>query len=55
MDEEGGAEVNFDPAAEQQAGGDHNANIAELLPDDVLGRIGSDLNENYMQYKTSRK
>ena len=49
------AEVNFDPAAEQQAGGDHNANIAELLPDDVLGRIGSDLNENYMQYKTSRK
>ena len=55
MDEEGGAEINFDPAAEQQAGGDHNANLAELLPDDILGRIGSDLNENYMQYKTSRK
>ena len=34
---------------------DHFANLAELLPDDVLGRIGSDLNENYMQYKTSRK
>ena len=31
------------------------ANLAELLPEDVLGRIGSDLNENYMQYKTSRK
>jgi len=55
MDEEGGAEVSFDPMADQQAGGDHNANLAELLPDDILGRIGSDLNENYMQYRTSRK
>ena len=55
MDEEGGAEVNFDPMAEQQATQNHFENIAELLPDDVLGRIGSDLNENYMQYKTSRK
>ena len=55
MDEEGGAEVNFDPMAQQQVTQDHNANLAELLPDDILGRIGSDLNENYMQYKTSRK
>ena len=55
MDEEGGAEINFDPMAEQQAGGAHDSNLAELLPDDILGRIGSDLNENYMQYKTSRK
>ena len=35
MDEEGGAEVNFDPKAEQQAGGDHFANIADLLPDEI--------------------
>ena len=55
MDEEGGAEVNFDPMSEQQMTQDHNANLAELLPDDTLGRIGVDLNENYMQYKTSRK
>ena len=55
MDEEGGAEINFDPMAEQVATQNHFENIAELLPDDVLGRIGSDLNENYMQYKTSRK
>jgi hypothetical protein len=55
MDEEGGAEVNFDPMSEQQVTQDHFANIAELLPDDVLGRMGSELNENYMQYKTSRK
>ena len=55
MDEEGGAEINFDPMAEQQATQNHFENIAESLPDDVLGSIGSDLNENYMQYKTSRK
>jgi len=55
MDEEGGAEINFDPMADQQVTQNHFENIAELLPDDVLGRIGSDLNENYMQYKTSRK
>ena len=55
MDEEGGAEVNFDPMSEQQVTQDHFANIAELLPDDVIDPIGSELNENYMQYKPSRK
>ena len=55
MDEEGGAEVNFDPMAQQQTTQNHSENLAELLPDDVLGSIGSELNENYMQYKTSRK
>jgi len=55
MDEEGGAEINFDPRADQQVTQNHFENIAELLPDDVLGTIGSELNENYMQYKTSRK
>jgi len=55
MDEEGGAEINFDPRADQQVTQNHFENIAELLSDDVLGPIGSELNENYMQYKTSRK
>jgi len=55
MDEEGGAEVNFDPMAEQQTTQNHSENLAELLPEAVLGSIGSELNENYMQYKTSRK
>ena len=55
MDEEGGAEVNFNPMAEQQVTQNHYENIAELLADDVLGSIGSELNENYMQYKTSRR
>jgi len=55
MDEEGGAEVNFDPMSEQQVTQDHFANIAELLPDNVIDPLGSELNENYMQYRTSRK
>ena len=55
MDEEGGAEVNFDPMSEQQVTQDHFANLADLLPEGVLGPIGSTLNENYMQYRTSRK
>ena len=56
MDEEGGAEINFDPMSGAPAPGtDHFENIAESLPNDVLGRMGADLNENYMQYKTSRK
>ena len=55
MDEEGGAEINFDPTADQQVTQNHFENIAELLSDDILGPIGSELNENYMQYKTSRK
>ena len=55
MDEEGGAEVNFDPNAAPQQGQDHFGNLAENVEDDVLGRLGSDLYENYMQYKSSRK
>ena len=55
MDEEGGAEINLDPMTEQQAAGEHDANLAELIPADILGRMGADINENYMQYKTSRK
>ena len=37
MDEEGGAEVNFDPMAQQQTTQNHDENIAELLEDGVLG------------------
>ena len=37
MDEEGGAEINFDPMADQQATQNHFENIADLLPENVLG------------------
>jgi hypothetical protein len=42
--EDGGAEVSFDPNAQEIEGGqDHFANLAEILPDDILDPIGSDL------------
>ena len=54
--EDGSVEINFDPAAASpEQGGDHYANLAELLPDDVLADMGSELFDNYTQYKTSRK
>ena len=53
--EDGSVEINFEPgAASPEQGGDHYANLADLLPDDVLDPIGSDLYNNYMQYKPSR-
>ena len=54
--EDGGAEINFEPGAVNQAGTEgHFDNLADLLPDDVLGSLASTLYENYMQYKQSRK
>ena len=55
MDEEGGATVDFDPNVQPQGGMEHESNLAEELDDTTLGRLGSELNENYMQYKASRK
>ena len=54
--EDGGVEINFEPGAFNQAQSEnHFDNLAELLPDDVLGPLGSELNQNYMDYKESRK
>ena len=54
--EDGGAEISFDPAAEQNNGTqDHNANLAEFLDDSILAEIGSDLEEQYKDYKSSRQ
>ena len=54
--EDGSVEINFEPgAANPEQGGDHYANLAELLPDDILADMGSELFDNYTQYKTSRK
>ena len=54
--EDGSVEINFDPSKvniEGQQG--HFDNLAELLPEDILDPIGSELVENYMDYKSSRK
>jgi hypothetical protein len=54
--EDGGAEISFDPAAEQNnVAQDHNANLAEFLDDSILAEIGSDLEEQYKDYKSSRQ
>ena len=55
-EEDGSATINFDPEAVNQPGTDsHFDNLAELLPEDILGKLGSELSGNYMQYKSSRK
>jgi len=55
MDEDGGAEISFDPKiAAPEGGEDHNANLAEFLEDDVLDPLGNDLYNQYVEYKESR-
>ena len=54
--EDGGAEINFEPGSVNQAGTEsHFDNIADLLPEDILGELASTLYENFTQYKESRK
>jgi len=54
--EDGSVDVNFDPnVGSQEQGEDHFANLAELLPEDVLAPMGHELYENYVNYKSSRK
>ena len=55
MDEEGGAQVSFDPAVASQEGGeDHFENLAEFLNDSVLEPLGNELFDQYTEYKESR-
>jgi len=54
--EDGSIDINFDPNAVnpgQDAG--HFANLAELLPDNILDPLGSKLYQDFTDYKTSRK
>ena len=53
---DGGVEVNFDPTQLMPGNpDDHFANLAEMLPENVLGPLASDLYEKQMDYKMSRK
>jgi len=55
--EDGGMEIDFDPAAMAISTGaatDQNANLAEFLEEDVLDPIGSDLINSFEDYKSSR-
>ena len=54
--EDGSVEINYDPNAAAMEGSDeHYANLAEFLPDDVLGSLGADLSGKYMDYQMGRK
>ena len=53
--EEGGAEISFDPSKIMAEGSEnHFANLAEYLEDDVLGPLGNELKDIYLDYKSSR-
>jgi len=56
LNEDGSVDINFDPSiGSVDQSNEHFANLAELLPDDVLDPLGSELFNNYTDYKTSRK
>jgi hypothetical protein len=53
---DGGVEINFQPGAFSQGESqNHFDNLAELLPDNVLGPLGSELYQNFQDYKNSRQ
>jgi len=55
-EDEEGATIDFDPRAMQMPdGGDPFANLNELLPEEDTDLIGSQLQQDYMEYKVSRK
>ena len=56
-EDEEGATIDFDPNAMPmpEEGGDHFANLNELLPEEDTDMIGNQLQNDYMEYKMSRK
>ena len=55
--EDGGAEIDFDPSAMANVGGagqNIDTNLAEFLEDDITDPIGSDMMQNFEDYKASR-
>ena len=54
--EDGSVDINFDPKVGSPGEDEgHFANLAELLPDNVLDPLGSTLYSNYDDYKNSRR
>src|SRR6056300_1430813 len=54
--EDGSVNIDLDPQAATPEGGDeHYANLADFLPDEVLGRMASNLTNKYQEYVSSRK
>jgi hypothetical protein len=54
--EDGSVDITYDPGVGSVANTEnHYDNLAEHLPDDVLGRLSNELFQNYQDYKNSRK
>jgi hypothetical protein len=54
--EDGSVDLTYDPSAGSVEGGqNHYDNLAEHLPEDILGALGNTLYGNYQDYKNSRK
>ena len=55
-EDEDGATIDFDPNAMPmpEEGGDHFANLNELLPESDTSAMGNQLQSDYMEYKVSR-
>ena len=54
-EEDGGATIDFDPSQVNiEEGGNHDANLSDLLPEDITDEIGGQLQSDYQEYKTSR-
>ena len=55
-EEDGGATIDFEPGAVNIPGTEsHFDNLADILPADILEPLGSELKNNYIDYKMSRK
>jgi hypothetical protein len=54
--EDGSVDIDFDPSAMvAEESKNHYANLANFLEENILGRMGSELYQNYQDYKNSRK
>jgi len=56
QNEDGSVDINLDPnAMDPNAGMDFGANLAEFLDDSILGAMGTQIYEDFVEYKSSRK
>ena len=52
--EDGSVDINFDPTKNLSVGVEFGSNLAEVVDEDVLNRLGSDLYQDIQSYKDSR-
>ena len=56
QNEDGSVDINLDPnAMDPNAGMEFGANLAEFLDDSILGALGTQIYEDFVEYKSSRK